>query len=391
MKTQLYKNRFKLGYRTLLLSRSQVGFARHTVTVTNSLCQHKDKSINMQNNREYKFTEGWLSGFSQSDGSFTVVFDKRKSGLFVRPKPIFCIVQHISELELFKKMQQHFDIGFITQNKTNQSVSFLVTSLSDIDRVLLPIFDKHPLSHGKLKSYLVFKRIVKKMLNKEHLNLEGLLEIIDASYYINKATSLRTPESKEKLINFLKDKHGLLPSVSSPDEMFSSLRDAKKTTKPLSLDFVTGLIDGDGSFNISFQHKPYRRVRANFTVVQETACKELLNELKTFFGCGNVYDLPSAASRYQIENVDLILNNVAPKLNEVTFNTQKYLHYEILIKVCNIIRTNGYKSDASFKEIIELAYDSNLSPCPRTGDGPRGGKRRRFTKQEFIYLMNEES
>lgn len=162
----------------------------------------------MKKNREYKFSGGWLSGFSQADGSFTVVFDKRKSGLLLRPKPIFCISQHISELELFKQMQQHFGIGFITQNKSNDSVSFLVTSLKDIDKVLLPIFDKHPLSHGKLKSYLAFKRIVKKMLNKEHLKLEGLLEIIDASYYINKATSLRTPESKEKLINFLKDQHG---------------------------------------------------------------------------------------------------------------------------------------------------------------------------------------
>lgn len=57
-----------------------------------------------------------------------MVFDKRKSGLCIRPKPIFTITQHISELELFKKMQQHFGMGFITQNKGNQSVSFLVTS-----------------------------------------------------------------------------------------------------------------------------------------------------------------------------------------------------------------------------------------------------------------------
>jgi hypothetical protein len=87
------------------------------------------KNKDMKNNKEFNFTEGWLSGFTQSDGCFTVVFDKRSSGLMLRPKPIFMISQHISELELFKKMQQHFGIGFITQNKSNQSVSFLVTSL----------------------------------------------------------------------------------------------------------------------------------------------------------------------------------------------------------------------------------------------------------------------
>lgn len=167
------------------------------------------------NNRELKFTEGWLSGFAQSDGSFTVVFDKRSTGLKVRPKPIFILSQHISELELFKKIQQHFGIGFVTQNKSNQSVSFFVTSLKDIEKVLLPIFDRHPLSYGKLSSYLVFKEVVQKMLNKEHLKLGGLLEIIEISYYMNKATSLRTLESKEKLLGFLKNEHGLLPNVIS--------------------------------------------------------------------------------------------------------------------------------------------------------------------------------
>jgi hypothetical protein len=320
---------------------------------------------------------GWLSGFTQASGSFTVAFEKRKSGLFLRPRPIFNICQHISELELFKKMQEEYGIGFITQNKKNQSVSFIVTSLKEIDKVLFPIFDKYPLSSGKLKAYLVFKGIVKKMLIKEHLTLEGLFGIIEASYYINKATSLRTAESKDKLISFLEDKHGTLPSVSSKPVINEEV---VPSYLPLSLDFVTGLIDGDGSFNVSFQLKPYRRVRANFTVVQETACKELLNELKNYFGCGNVYDLPSAASRYQVENVDLILNNIVPKLNGVTFNTLKYMHYEVLVKVCNIIKTNGYKSDDSFKEIIELAYDSNLS-----------GKRRRLTKEEFLALINKEN
>jgi len=331
----------------------------------------------MKKNRNYKLTEGWLSGFASAVGHFDVRFEIKNNKPFIRPRPIFNICQHISELELFKKMQEEYGIGFITQNKKNQSVSFIVTSLKEIDKVLFPIFDKYPLSSGKLKAYLVFKGIVKKMLIKEHLTLEGLLGIIEASYYINKATSLRTAESKDKLISFLEDKHGTLPSVSSKPVINEGV---VPSYLPLSLDFVTGLIDGDGSFNVSFQLKPYRRVRANFTVVQETACKELLNELKNYFGCGNVYDLPSAASRYQVENVDLILNNIVPKLNGVTFNTLKYMHYEVLVKVCNIIKTNGYKSDDSFKEIIELAYDSNLS-----------GKRRRLTKEEFLALINKEN
>jgi hypothetical protein len=121
-------------------------------------------------------------------------------------------------------------------------------------------------------------------------------------------------------------------------------------------------------------------VRVNFTVVQETANKEVLNDLKAYFGCGKVYDLPSAASRYQVENVDLILDKVVPILKEVTFNTQKGSHYETIVKVSEIIKIKGFKSDDSIKEIIELAYDTN-----------KLGKRRRFTKEEFIENMMKES
>ena len=51
----------------------------------------------------FKITDGWLSGFTQADGSFTIAFDKRESGLGIRPKPIFVLTQDISEMDFFKK------------------------------------------------------------------------------------------------------------------------------------------------------------------------------------------------------------------------------------------------------------------------------------------------
>lgn len=326
--------------------------------------------MNMNMDNKFKFTEGWLSGFIQSDGCFTITFEKRKTGLLIRPKPIFVLVQDISEEEMFRKLHKWLGVGYITKNKIN--VSLYITSLSDIVNVLFTILDKHPLRYGKLTAYLIFKSIVKKMLNKEHLKLEGLLGIIYAGFQLNPDTGRRTEDSKQKLLGFLKDKYGKLPSPCYIE--IPSLPNKQET---LSLDFITGLIDGDGSFNVSFQIKPYKRVRVNFTVVQETSCKEVLNELKAYFGCGIVYDLPSAASRYQLENVDLILSNIKPILNKVTFNTLKARHYEIAIKVSEIIKAKGYKSNDTFKEIVELAYDSN-----------KLGKRRRISKEELIQKID---
>ena len=101
----------------------------------------------MNTNKNYKFTEGWISGFVQSDGCFTVAYEKRGSGLGLRPKPIFVLTQDISELDLFKNLLVYLGAGYITTNKNN--VSLYITSLTDIVNVLYPIFDKVPLKYGK--------------------------------------------------------------------------------------------------------------------------------------------------------------------------------------------------------------------------------------------------
>ena len=296
-----------------------------------------------------------------------MTFEKRDTGLGIRPKPIFVLTQDISEEKMFKSLHAYLECGYITKNKT--CVSLYITSLAALSKVLFPILDKYPLKYGKLSAYLIFKNIVEQMLNKNHLNLEGLIDIINQTFKLNAETARRTDASKDNLIKFLQSKHGKLPE---PISKTMQLR-LEDTQESLALDFVAGLIDGDGSFNITFQIKPHRRVRVNFTVIQETSCKNLLNELKSYFSCGNVYDLPSASSRFQVEKVDLILSNIRPILDRVKLNTYKANMYTILIKVCELIKTNGYKTDDAFREIVELAYDSN-----------KKGKRRRITKEEFI-------
>lgn len=341
----------------------------------------------------FKFTEGWLSGFIQSDGSFTITFEKRTTGLLIRPKPIFVLTQDISEEKLFKSLHTYLGAGYITKNKNN--VSLNITSLSDLKDILFPILDSHPLKYGKLTAYLIFKNIVEEMLNKNHLNLEGLLRIIYTSFELNKETGRRTEESKINLQKFLENKHGKLPKVellsSALGEPLSEVLIEESVlplpTRPnISLEFIAGLIDGDGSFNVSFQIKPYRRVRVNFTVVQETSCRELLYDLRSYFSCGNVYDLPSKASsktsKYIIDDISLILNTLVPILNKVNFNSSKSQDYEIMIKVCEALRLKSLKglSDEIFISIIELAYKKNKLE-----------NKGRISKEEFIQKVKNIS
>lgn len=118
---------------------------------------------------------------------------------------------------------------------------------------------------------------------------------------MNKETSLRTDESKEILVKKLIDKYGELPTVL--DMYYVVTNNISNKKEPLTLEFVRGLIDGDGSFNVSFV-TTRRRINVNFTVVCELSSISVLNELVDFCESGTVYKLAVKAARYQVQSVE---------------------------------------------------------------------------------------
>ena len=317
-------------------------------------------------NKNFNITPDWISGFTQSDGSFVISFMSQKIGIPIRPVPIFNITQSKIEFDLFIEIQKKLGIGKVYNNR--QNVIFVVKSIDEIVEVLLPLFDKYPLRGSKLVGYNIFKTVALMIKDKKHLTLEGLIQILNLSYFMNKETSLRTDESKEILVNKLIEKYGELPTVL--DIVLAN--NISNNKEPLTLEFVRGLIDGDGSFNVSFV-TTRRRINVNFTVVCELSSISVLNDLVDFFSCGTVYKLQSNAARYQVQNVEDMLDKIYPKLKDIKFNTIKQNHFEKTIKVAELIKNNGYKTDEGLKTIVDLAWDMN-----------KEGKGRKISKSEYL-------
>lgn len=277
---------------------------------------------------------------------------------------------------MFIEIQKYLGIGKVYNNR--QNVTFSVRSIDEIVEVLLPLFDKHPLRGSKLAGYNIFKAVVLMIKEKKHLTLEGMIQILNLSYFMNKDTTLRTEKTKEILEGNLVLKYGSLPNV--PEIILPALDTSiANATQPMNLEFVRGLIDGDGSFNVSFA-TTRRRVSVNFTVVCELSSISVLNELVDFFECGTVYNLPSKAARYQVQSVDEILEKVYPKLIDITFNTIKQNHFEKVIKVAELMKTKGYKTDEELKAIVDLAWDMN-----------KEGKGRKISKSEYLTKFIKSS
>lgn len=315
--------------------------------------------------KNYKFTADWLAGFIQTDGSFVIGWSKPKYGIFpIRPQPIFNLSQSISQLDMFKQLHAYLGIGFLTINRDN--VVITVKNLDQIINILIPLLTNTPLRSGKLQNFKIFKIVCIMMSNKAHLTLVGLLQILELSYFMNKDTSLRTEESKQELLDILKAK-----IVDLPDFVELSLP-ISENIPSLNNEFVRGIIDGDGSFNVSFASSR-RRVQANFTVTMELSSISVLYELVDYFKGGAVYSLPTVAARYQIQNFQEILSLIYPLYNITGFNTTKQDHFLKTIQVCEIVVNEGYKSNDNLKKIVDLAYEMNNS-----------GKRRKLTKEEYL-------
>jgi hypothetical protein len=121
----------------------------------------------------------------------------------------FKVVLHYRDLPLLEKITTFFnEVGNITVSKTRDSATFAVTSVKEINKVIIPHFDKYPLLTQKRADFILFKSIVKLILNKEHLTTEGLRKIIAIRASINTGSipdefSDILPVLKPKIINQL--------------------------------------------------------------------------------------------------------------------------------------------------------------------------------------------
>ncbi len=87
----------------------------------------------------------------------------------------------------------------------------------------------------------------------------------------------------------------------------------------LNKEYVLGLVDGEGSFNVRVNRQRRRaRIELKFSLKLRHQDKEMLNELQKFFGCGKVYIQRdkranhSLCYRFEVQNKKEIIEKIIP-------------------------------------------------------------------------------
>ena len=137
---------------------------------------------------------GWIVGFVDGEGCFTVSIFKnpraqRKLGWQVFPE--FVVSQGEKSLKTLEIIKNYFKCGYIIKNKRKDNhhedmYKFCVRSLQDLNIKIIPFFIRNKLKSAKQKDFLIFRRILKKINRKEHLNRKGLKKIASIALLMNR-------------------------------------------------------------------------------------------------------------------------------------------------------------------------------------------------------------
>lgn len=93
--------------------------------------------------------------------------------------------------------------------------------------------------------------------------------------------------------------------------------------------YISGLIDGEGSFMISLSKIPATRIKAVFKVELSIDDREILEWVKTIFNCGNTYWLPQRnyrckqAYRYVVQDLENLITKVIPFFEQFPLQGRK--------------------------------------------------------------------
>lgn len=307
----------------------------------------------------------YISGLTQADGSFScgtsIVNTSNNSRIRFTPK--FDLVVDLDSIDVIYAIQKYYGCGYVVTQSDN-TAHYIVTDLDDLRNIIVPHFNKFPVFFNKLHAFNLLKAILV-LLTKKNIHRDNI-QILQLALSMNKA-SKRTEAQITKLYATL--------GVSEPLPLVEDT--VNTVTSEFTPAFLAGMVDGDGSFNVSFTKEG--TVKPALSLCIGTSAYQLIDLIKKYLGPSGGIEKSGSVLILKITTLDQLLNFVIPFFNNNRIHTEKWSHFQTWSKVCMILKNDGKKlPKSSLLKIIDLAYDMNKS-----------GKRRKLTKTEYIKFIDQ--
>ena len=146
--------------------------------------------------------------------------------------------------------------------------------------------------------------------------------------------------------------------------------------------YVTGLVEGEGCFTVSFSLRNRLKVRVetrpSFSLSLNKRDLPLLKALREYFKCGGIrYSRSDATYKFEVRSVKDLKKKIIPHFLKYPLKGSKARDFELFVKIVDLVYTNHHLNPDYLRNIIEMAYQMNPS-----------GKRR-YKKEELLRVLGE--
>ena len=146
--------------------------------------------------------------------------------------------------------------------------------------------------------------------------------------------------------------------------------------------YVTGLVEGEGSFVVSFNKRPKLRVgietRPSFSLSLSERDLDLLKAMQNFFQCGAIrYSRSDRTYKYEVRSVADLARRIVPHFEKYPLAGAKGEDFRKFAEIVRWVHANHHLNPDYLRKIIELAYSMD----------PSG--QRRYAKDDLLRLLGE--
>jgi hypothetical protein len=130
--------------------------------------------------------------------------------------------------------------------------------------------------------------------------------------------------------------------------------------------YISGFIEGEGCFCVSFQPSKRHRfgweVRPSFSVSQNADRAELLFEMRRRWGCGFIRpDRSDKTLKFEVRNGKDLATKVLPHFRQYPLFSSKQADLNNFIEVCELVSKGKHLEHEGLEKIVRLATEMNPS------------------------------
>jgi len=157
-----------------------------------------DNPDSAENQQERLRQEGWVIGFVDGEGCFSIGFVRQSGGrgrsgyrTGYQVTHEFVVTQGAQSVSCLYELESFFEVGQVLANKRYDDhrehlYRYVVRWRADLIATIIPFFRRHPMHSSKQRNFEKFAECVALVDAGHHLTYEGLVRIIEIAETMNR-------------------------------------------------------------------------------------------------------------------------------------------------------------------------------------------------------------